>query len=162
MIRTATAPDQTPILSVALASGLFEESELGEIRTMLDEHFAESQSRGIWVVDVDDASGTIVGVGYVEPERMTDGTFNLLMIAVQRDRQKQGRGTAILAHVEWMLSSAGGRVLLVETMGIEDFQYVRSFYRKNGFVEEARIRDFYFDGADKIVFWKSISTQATV
>jgi hypothetical protein len=37
----------------------------------------------------------------------------------------------LLAYVEQMLANRGERVLLVETAGTEDFEYVRSFYRKN-------------------------------
>ncbi|MEO1249198.1 MAG: GNAT family N-acetyltransferase, partial [Pseudomonadota bacterium] len=30
------------------------------------------------------------------------------------------------------------------------------FYRRCGYVEEARIRDFWSAGDDKIVFWKAL------
>ncbi|MGG6268636.1 hypothetical protein ACQ4M3_37730 [Leptolyngbya sp. AN03gr2] len=45
---------------------------------------------------------------------------------------------------------------LVETSGTDDFEYVRAFYRKNGYDEEARIREFYCAGADKIIFRKAL------
>jgi ribosomal protein S18 acetylase RimI-like enzyme len=89
-------------------------------------------------------------------ERLTEGTWNLCLIAVHPDRQKQGRGKALLQHVEQMLTERGERVLLVETAGMDDFDYVRSFYRHNGYEEEARIREFYAAGVDKIVFRKAL------
>ena len=70
--------------------------------------------------------------------------------------QKQGRGKALLLHVEQMLAERGERILLVETSGTEDFEYVREFYRKSGYEEEARIREFYAAGVDKIVFRKAL------
>jgi ribosomal protein S18 acetylase RimI-like enzyme len=47
-------------------------------------------------------------------------------------------------------------VLLVETSGLPAFARARAFYRARGFDEEARIRDFYAAGEDKIVFWKAL------
>ena len=52
------------------------------------------------------------------------------------------------------------RLLLVETAGIDDFDYVRNFYSDNSFEAEARIRDFYEAGVDKIVFRKSLAKTA--
>jgi ribosomal protein S18 acetylase RimI-like enzyme len=50
----------------------------------------------------------------------------------------------------------GERILLVETAGTDDFKYVREFYRQNGYEEEARIREFYAAGIDKIVFLNNL------
>ena len=62
----------------------------------------------------------------------------------------------MLQYVEQALTSHGQRMLLVETSGTEDFDYVRTFYHNSGFSEEARIRDFYAHGIDKVVFRKVI------
>lgn len=88
---------------------------------------------------------------------MTDQTWNLQLIAVRPDRQGQGRGTALLRYVEQTLTAHGGRVLLVETSGLPSFERTRAFYHKCGYDEEARIRDFYQAGEDKIVYRKALS-----
>ncbi len=49
------------------------------------------------------------------------------------------------------------RLLLVETSGVAGFAGQRRFYRKLGFRREARIRDYYQAGDDKVVFAKSLS-----
>ena len=54
------------------------------------------------------------------------------------------------------LRAGGERVLLVETMGTPAFERTRAFYRANGYAEEARIREFYEPGGDKVVFWKRL------
>ena len=63
-----------------------------------------------------------------------------------------------ISHIEQMLTQRGERVLLVETSGLEDFEYVRAFYRKSGYEEEARIREFYKAGDDKIIFRKALES----
>ena len=54
----------------------------------------------------------------------------------------------MLEYVEHALTERGQRMLLVETSGTDDFDYVRAFYRNSGYTEEARIRNFYAHGID--------------
>jgi ribosomal protein S18 acetylase RimI-like enzyme len=63
---------------------------------------------------------------------------------------------ALLEYVEQILMARGERILLVEIAGTDDCDYVRKFYRQNGYEEEARIREFYTAGVDKIVFRKAL------
>ena len=107
-----------------------------------------------WLVAVMDRA--IVGFAFAEPERMTEGTFNLLAIAVDAALQRTGIGQAIVHALEDRLRTIGGRVLLVETAGTGEFAGTRLFYIRQDFTEEARIRDFYSDGEDKAVFWKHL------
>jgi ribosomal protein S18 acetylase RimI-like enzyme len=46
---------------------------------------------------------------------------------------------------------------LVETSGLPKYDRARAFYTKCGYEEEARIRDFYTTGDDKIVFRKALN-----
>jgi ribosomal protein S18 acetylase RimI-like enzyme len=158
MIRS-TAPDDTiALIALAEATGLFEANQLDEVSEMLADYFAtNSDSDRFWITD-DDCGP--VGVAYCELEPMTDRTWNLQLIAILPDRQGQGRGATLLRYIEQTLRARGGRVLLVETSGLPEFDRVRAFYRKCGFDEEARIRDFYKAGDDKIVYRKAIDTRA--
>jgi ribosomal protein S18 acetylase RimI-like enzyme len=97
-------------------------------------------------------AGTGAGLAYAAPERMTDGTWNLLLLAVDPARQGQGLGRRLVEAVEATLRKKDARLLLVETSGVPDFAGQRRFYRKLGFGYEARIRDYYLAGDDKIVF----------
>jgi ribosomal protein S18 acetylase RimI-like enzyme len=152
MIRFTTPEDTDALLALAKATGLFEADQIEDLSQMLDQHFnSEIASSGIWLTDYDNKP---VGIAYAAPERMTHGTWNLYLIAIHPDYQKQGRGAALLRYIEQMLTERGERVLLVETSGTDDFEYVRKFYRDSGYEEEARIRDFYIDGVDKVVFRK--------
>lgn len=99
-------------------------------------------------------AGKPCAVGYCSPEQMTEGTWNQLLIAVSPAKQGTGIGTALLKEMEQRLAKTGQRILLVETSGLPDFEATREFYRKRGFEKEARIRDFYAAGDDKIVFRK--------
>ena len=85
---------------------------------------------------------------------MTDQTWNLQLIAIRPNRQGQGRGAKLLRYVEQTLMAQGGRILLVETLS--SLERTQAFYHKCGYEEEARIRDFYATGYDKVVFRKAL------
>ena len=142
-------------MNLADAIGLFQPHELEELGNIMAGYFNGSLGSNHFWNTYDD--GGPVGVAYFAPEPYADGTWNLYFIAVHPDRQRQGRGAALLAQVEQILMERGERLLLVETSATESFEYVRSFYSKSGYDEEARIRDFYTAGVDKIVFRKALS-----
>ena len=104
MIRLTRPNDKTDLIILAEASGLFEPSQTEELATMLDQHFSrESESQALWFTD--DGNG-IVGVAYVAPERMTEGTWNLYLMAIHPDCQRQGRGAALLRYIEQVLTDS--------------------------------------------------------
>lgn len=152
MIRPTTAADVPAVLALAVASGLFPPQGTDELAGVLTSSLDGSLgSDHCWVTD-DDAGP--VGVAYFAPERMTSGTWNLYMIAVHPDRQGKGRGAALVRHVEELLAARGERLLLVDTSSLPEFDGTRAFYRRCGYEPEARIRDFYKPGEDKITFRK--------
>ncbi|MGB3293677.1 MAG: hypothetical protein WBB01_11880 [Phormidesmis sp.] len=66
-------------------------------------------------------------------------------------------GTEILQYIEKMLRDHGTSLLIVETSGSEEIEPAQAFYRKNGFEQEAQIRNFYSAGDNKLVFCKALS-----
>jgi len=70
---------------------------------------------------------------------------------------KDGAPPLFFTLVEQALALRGARLLLVETLA--SFERTREFYRRCGFDEEARIRDFYEAGADKIIYRKVLTTK---
>ena len=152
MIRPTIAADIDGLMALAKATDLFGPDELKSLNTMLGSYFnGGSSSEAFWLTDDDRGP---VGMAYCEPERMTDQTWNLQLIAIHPDRQGQGRGTTLLRYVEKTLGDRGGRMLIVDTSGTPEFERTRKFYGKCGYEQEGRIRDFYAIGYDKVTFRK--------
>ncbi|MEO1084540.1 MAG: GNAT family N-acetyltransferase [Acidobacteriota bacterium] len=149
-IRLAQPSDVPMIGSIAEATELFPVEMLDDMIAS----FFDGSVPDLWLVLK--LNGEVVGFGFCEPERMTEGTWNLLAIGVLPDHQGAGGGAAIVAELEDRLRRLDARVLLVETLGTPEFERTRRFYLVNGFTEEARIRDFYEEGGDKVVFWKRL------
>ena len=102
------------------------------------------------------SNGEAVGLCYTVPEEFADGTWNMLALGVRPDLQGKQLGAALVAATERYLKDKGQRVLIVDTSGTDDFALTRKFYAKNGYEEEARIRDFWADGDDKVTFRKAL------
>lgn len=151
-VRAATRADSAAIKPVIDATGLFPSEMLDD---MMRGYLDGSAPGDMWFVS---GAPEIIAAAYCAPERLTSGTWNLLMIAVDPASQGRGVGAALMRHVERILADRGERILLVETSGLPEFERVRRFYRGIGYGEEARIRDFYQHGEDKVVFRKALST----
>ena len=154
MIRPSKPGDVAGILSLAEASGLFPPEHLEPLEGLLREFFqaGDAQER-FWLTDDDDG---VRGMVFCEPELMTNQTWNLRLIAVAPEHQGKGRGAGLLAHTEQFLAKRGGRLLVVDTSGTEEFDSVRRFYRRCGYSEATRIADFFDTGDDKITFTKPL------
>jgi GNAT superfamily N-acetyltransferase len=150
IIRPTTREDSAAIASIAEATKLFPGEMLGEMIA----GYLDGTKTDLWLTA--SSMGDAVAFAFCEPERLTNGTWNLLAIGVGPDRQGQGIGARLVARVEEVLREGGHRILLVDTSGTPEFERTRSFYRSNGFDEQARIREFYDVGTDKVVFWKHL------
>lgn len=157
MIRPATPDDVPTVISLAVASQLFAPDDAGIVETMMADYFSRERDNGghACVLDLDD-TGEPLAVAYWEPAKATDRAWYLTMIGVRQDRHRQGRGAALLEHIEQELRAGGQRLLLVETSSTPAFDRARSFYRSCGYDEEARVRDYYEPGDDMVLFRKPL------
>jgi ribosomal protein S18 acetylase RimI-like enzyme len=151
-IRKVVQQDIESLKLVIDTTSLFP-SEL--LNGMMDDYFKNSSSEDIWLTtEIDDK---LVAVTYCAPERLTEGTFNLYLIAIHKDFQGRGIGAEVMKYIENLLRTKGQRILIVETSGLPEFEFTRKFYDKCDYHREAVIRDFYREGEDKIVFWKKLN-----
>lgn len=149
-IRDLDRADLTSLRVIVSGTGLFPP----EMLDPMAEPYLSQDAPHHWLTACH--CSKVLGFAYAEPERMTEGTFNLLAIAVDPDRQGRGIGKALVQGLEKKLGLQGGRILLVETSSLEEFAGTRAFYAGQSFREEAVIRDFYSEGEHKIVFWKRL------
>ena len=151
-IRPTTLKDVPALKLVLDGTGLFPSDMLPD---MLGGFLSDAgDNKSVWLSA--ELDGTAIGFCFASSEALTVGTWNMLAIAVLPERQGSGAGGAIVAALEKHLSAEGNRILIADTSGTDSFGQTREFYRKNGYTEEARIRDFWAEGDDKIVFWKAL------
>jgi GNAT superfamily N-acetyltransferase len=146
------AADLTALRTIIDATGLFPSAWLD---AMAAGYLTSTADGEAWLTADDD--GRPVAVAYYAPEPMTDGTWNVRLIAVHPDRQGRGYGVALMRRIEDALAARGARVLLVETSGRPAFAGTRAFYHARGYEQAACIREFYAAGDDKVVFRKALA-----
>ena len=93
----------------------------------------------------------LLGYACAGPTPATEGTFDLYWLAVDPTAQGKGIGTTLVRAVERELCDRGARMLLVETSSRPDYSNTRAFYARCGYIEAARIRDFYAPADDRIM-----------
>lgn len=133
--------DQTDLFPSEMLPGMIAPSLAGE-------------SEAFWLTCHLD--GSAVGFCFTAPEELADGTWNMLALAVRPDLQGRRLGTAIITSAEQHLRNKSQRILIVDTSGTDEFALTRKFYALNGYDEEARIRDFWAPGDDKVIFRKAL------
>jgi ribosomal protein S18 acetylase RimI-like enzyme len=150
-IRPTQVEDIPALKVVADETGLFPSDMLPD---MLAGFLSKTESNEIWLTN--EVKGQAIGFCYAVPEKLTDGTWNMLAIAVLPSQQGGGHGSAIVKKLEDSLRTHGHRLIIADTSGTEQFAQTRKFYRKCGYVEEARIREFWAAGDDKVTFRKDL------
>ena len=150
MVRETLPSDLEALENVIEASGLFP-AEL--LTPMIEPYFVGNEGGTIWLTLI---TTKPIGLLYCAAEKFAEGAWNTLLIAVHPDFQNAGHGAALVLHLEAELRSRGARLALVETSSLDEYAQARAFYRKLGYHEEARIREFWAPGEDKLIFTKAI------
>jgi ribosomal protein S18 acetylase RimI-like enzyme len=102
-------------------------------------------------------SPQLAGFAIYGPTMATDRTYDLYWIAVDRTAQGTGCGSALLDEVERRLEALHARMLVIETSSRSDYTATRGFYLKRGYVEAARVREFYAPDDDRIILTKRLA-----
>jgi ribosomal protein S18 acetylase RimI-like enzyme len=151
MIRPTTA-SETPVL-VAIAEGteVFKPFEIIALQEVLDDYHAHAHTMGHKAI-TDEEDGQVRGFAYYAPAAMTDRTWYLYWIAVNRRIQARGIGGSLLHYVEEDIRAQNGRLLLIETSSLPHYTLTRKFYLKHGYEQAAILKDYYSDGDDMVIF----------
>lgn len=96
----------------------------------------------------------IVGAVYFGPDPMTDRKWDVWMIAVDPALHNQGIGREMMGFAESVVRAAKGRLLLIDTSSKAQYDKTRAFYARMGYVEVARVEDFYAEGDGRVTYAK--------
>lgn len=121
---------------------------------MISDYFNNPETQDIWFTYLENEEP--IAIGFCVPEKLTDGTYNLLAIGVKKENQRNGIASKMMKYIEGVVKKIKGRILIVETSSDAAQIGARNFYQNIGYTQMATIKDFWKDGEDKIVFWKRI------
>ncbi len=156
MITIAEKRDGEAIQSITAKTSVFSQEEVTTVKELWDEYSQQgSQASGYYFV-VERDNGRVRGYACYGPRSLTEGTFDLYWIAVDPELRRSGIGRLLLEWVEKDIKKMGGRLVVVETSGLEKYAPTRHFYLGTGYTLEATLKDFYKEGDDLVIFTKHI------
>ena len=163
VLSELSAADRPRIAEILRGSRVFSKEEVAVALELFDETIVDCGSRNpqsdylfLGAFTQED----LVGYACWGPTPATDRTWDLYWIAVDTAFQGAGIGTILLEEVERRLVGQRARMLIAETSSRSDYAATHGFYRRRGYTEVARVRDFYATGDDRIIFVKRFSSLA--
>jgi len=153
MLRPTTEDDVEELIAISEATGVFQPMELETVQEVFDEYFYAEHEKGHRSFTLDEGDH-INGFIYIAPACLAQGTWELWWIVVRPTVQGAGHGKNMLQFAEEAIRSAGGRQIYMDTSSAPLYEPTRRFYLRHGYVEAARLPDFYAIGDAKVIYRK--------
>lgn len=153
-IRPITPDDTAPLARLVARIENFSPDEQAVARELIE--LAATPGHPDYRALVAATERGIAGYILFGPTPMTQGAYDLYWIATDPSFRGTGAGAALCRAMEAELREAGGRLVRVETSSTEAYGGTQKFYDATGYLEEARVRDFYKPGDDLIIYAKRL------
>jgi ribosomal protein S18 acetylase RimI-like enzyme len=154
--RTRARPSDLPALRRLVEStDVFYPEEIEIALELLEERLRRGAQSGYEFIFAERA-GKLVGYCAWGAVPLTKGSYDLYWIAVAPEAQGFGIGRRLMRLAELEVSKLGGGRLYIETSSRAAYVRTRRFYRAMGYVQAARLPDFYARGDHKVVFYRAI------
>jgi ribosomal protein S18 acetylase RimI-like enzyme len=156
-IRELKRKDREKIRAILQRTEMFRPDEVDVAIELIDIYLQDPNQRDyqLWVAE--SSEGEIAGYVCIGPTPLTIGTYDLYWIAVSPDFQRRGIGRMLLSHAEMQVARQSGRLIIIETSSLPKYADTQAFYLHAGYQLEARIKDFYQPGDDRLIFTKTIT-----
>jgi ribosomal protein S18 acetylase RimI-like enzyme len=160
IIRPLVAADRSGVFRILENAGNFTPAEVGIALELIDEWLELGEHSGYltYVLEARDPEKSEV-LGYVcfGPTPLTESTFDLYWIAVDKSKHRGGVGKRLLKFSEEEVVRRGGKLLLIETSSQETYGGTIQFYERTGYELVGKIPEYYKPGDDKLIFAKRLA-----
>ncbi len=145
--------DVEHIQKLAISTGIFSEEEV-DIAVSIARYSLNSSHAMYHFLFMRDENGVPVAYTCYGRIPITDNRYDLCWLMVSPEMQGKGIGTYLLSETENAVRKLGGEHLYLDSSCLETYNSSRAFYLSKGFKEVSRIKDFYREGDDRIVYQK--------
>jgi len=150
-----TLDDPLKVRQLVMDTHMFTEDEAAVAEELVIERIERGAASGYEFI-LAEHNGQLLGYACYGQTPLTEHSFDLYWIVVNRACQGRGLGRLLLDRVEKATVAAGGRSLWVDTSSTRHYQPTRAFYQKTGFEQSAELRNFYRAGDNKVIFVKHL------
>ncbi len=122
---------------------------------LIDSYLDDPSGSGYHIL-VAEADSTVEGYICYGPTPLTEATWDIYWMAVAREKQNQGIGSALLKSAEEEILKGRGKLSIIETSSTPAYEKTRNFHLSQRYEIVARIPDFYAPGDDKLIMQKRL------
>ena len=158
-IRPLVAADRSGVFRILENAGNFTPEEVAIALELIDEWLELGEHSGYLTYVLEGRDNDVSEVlGYVTfgPTPLTESTFDLYWIAVDKLKHRGGVGKRLLKFTEEEIVRRGGKMLLIETSSQETYGGTIQFYERTGYELVGKIPEYYKPGDDKLIFAKRL------
>lgn len=155
-IRPLLATDRKDVLRILDNAGNFTADEVATARELIDEWLEQGEQSGYLTYVLEEDSLGVLGYVCFGPTPLTESTYDLYWIVVDKSKHRGGVGKRLLKFAEEEVERRGGRLLLIETSSQETYGGTIQFYERTGYALVGRVTDYYKAGDDKLIFAKML------
>jgi ribosomal protein S18 acetylase RimI-like enzyme len=135
-------------------SGVFSEREVDVCVGIAEECLRDpGQEEYVFECLMDEEDEPVGFVVYGEAS-LAEQVWEVYWLAVDPAAHRRGRGKTLMERAEKAMSDAGARMCFIETSGRPEYDGANAFYKRCGYKEAARIKDFYREGDDLVILRK--------
>jgi len=148
--------DRCEIIRLLRQVEVFTTEELGFFGRMFDQCRLGCGPCELQCCAVKRENGSLKGFVCFGATPLTEGTYDIYWLAVDPADQQEGVGTALVEHVCDEARAAGAGQVLIETSSVDAYEATRDAYARMGFVEVARVPDYYRPGVDRVILVRKL------
>ena len=148
-----SAEDKPALMRLLGATPEFKPSEVAVAEEVIDGYLADPVNSGYHILVAAEA-GFVAGYLCFGPTPLTESTWDIYWEAVALTERGKGIGGALMMAAEEAIIRSSGKQALIETSGQASYEATLRFYLGCGYLEVARVPDFYSPGDAKIILRK--------
>jgi ribosomal protein S18 acetylase RimI-like enzyme len=165
IIRPMVAADRGGVFRILENAGNFTPEEVATALELIDEWLELGEHSGYLTYVLEsqgDDSAEVLGYVCFGPTPLTESTYDLYWIAVDKSQHRGGVGKKLMKFAEEEIARRGGRLLLIETSSQETYGGTIQFYERTGYELVGKIKEYYKPGDDKLIFVKRLASPEVV
>src|SRR3954469_10336673 len=163
IIRPMVAADRGGVFRILENAGNFTPEEVATALELIDEWLELGEHSGYLTYVLEsrgEDSAEVLGYVSFGPTPLTESTYDLYWIAVDKSKHRGGVGKRLMKFTEEETLRRGGRMLLIETSSQETYGGTIQFYQRSGYELVGKIPEYYKAGDDKLIFAKTLVAPA--
>ena len=153
------AADRSGVFRILENAGNFTPEEVATALELIDEWLELGEHSGYltYVLEaVTEGASEVLGYVSFGPTPLTESTYDLYWIAVDKSKHRGGVGKRLMKFTEEEITRRGGKLLLIETSSQETYGGTIQFYERTGYALVGKIPEYYKPGDDKLIFAKRL------